>query len=163
MVEVNMGFFDRIHADTERIVNSPLDLETIQAKARIRAIECGVENWYAWQEIAFWFMPKLQRWRFMGAAVFIQHHTDPEPIELVSTIFRTDPREDIRCPWPAVYSFCETVLRASPIRTVLPFAHLVDPNEHSTYYPLRHFDYAHGMWMCPVEAIATVHSNQEAS
>ena|GEM_PF-5321061 len=97
-------------------------------------------------EILFAYCFPRKCWRFMGVSI---NYTDGLLVEeLVSTIFREDPTEDIDPPWSDIYAFCETALCSGPARTVPPFvrlAYLAQPSQY-IFLPLQEFDYQHMAW-----------------
>ena len=68
--------------------------------------------------------------------------------ELVSSIFRSSPTEEIKPPWSYIYAFCETALCSKMGRVVSPFVHLVQnqDSDDSILVPLREFDYQTMTW-----------------
>ena len=101
-------------------------------------------------EIVFLYCGPQDSWRFMGVSVNYIEQTSigVQLEELASSIFRTEPTEEIEPPWGCIFAFCETALCSKMGRVVSPFVHLVQ-NVHSPdsiLVPLCSFDYQTMTW-----------------
>ena len=68
--------------------------------------------------------------------------------EVASSIFRADPKEELSCPWDAVFVFCETSLHSHYGRIFPPFLRFVSGTERDKdiFFPLRNFNYEQMEW-----------------
>ena len=116
------------------------------AKQHLEGCSAGVNFNCGWIEIVFFFCSNPSRWRFMGSSVNIQTSIGVE--EIASSIFRSDPKEEILCPWDAVFVFCETTLQSHCERIFPPFVRFVsgDDRQKDLFFSLRNFNYQTMAW-----------------
>ena len=119
---------------------------SVHATKALKLSPTSVRFQYGWIEIVFFYCTNPLRWRFMGSSVNIQTARGPE--ELASSIFRADPKEEILCPWEAVFVFCETTLQSHCGRIFPPFVRMVSGADRSRdlFYPLTSFNYQTMRW-----------------
>ena len=101
-------------------------------------------------EIAFLYCTPQASWRFMGVSVnYIEQTVRGVHLEeLASSIFRSEPTEDIDPPWGCIFAFCETALCSKMGRVVSPFVHLKKDvhSPDSILVPICSFDYQTMTW-----------------
>ena len=110
-----------------------------------------------WQEIAYMRCEQPARWRFMGVSLNVLSDSGYYD-EIVSSIFRNNPVEEIHCPWDAVFSFCETTLQLSMGRIFPPVVRFIDSMHEDWFYQLRDFDYATMQWHESIHPLAVLSS-----
>jgi len=110
-----------------------------------------------WQEIAYMRCEQPDRWRFMGVSVNVLVDGS-YPDEIVSSIFRNDPVEEIACPWDTVFSFCETTLQLSMGRIFPPVVRLMDSTQPDRFCFLRGFNYESMEWDDSIHPLAVLSS-----
>ena len=113
---------------------------------------------FYWSEICFVALDRSTAWRFMGVSlnrtINIENKLHTE--ELASSIFRSDPVQDIAPPWECIYTFCETALQSSLGRIAIPFACVSSMRtpQLQSYLPLRHFNYQTREWRITVSSLS---------
>ena len=90
----------------------------------------------------------------MGSSVNLQTEGGIE--ELASSIFRADAKEEIDCPWDAVFVFCETALQSYCGRIFPPFVRMVSgaDREQDLFFPLCNFNYHTMEWTPPIPSLS---------
>ena len=123
---------------------SPLELKRSLSKSQK----------YYWTEICFIYCPPQKRFRFMG--VSLNQSRKGKVTELVSSILRSSPSEEIEVPWNSIFSFCETALNSHLGRVVPPFVCLSSMSEpqNRQYHKMRSFNYDSMQWTFVVDSLS---------
>ena len=112
-----------------------------------------------WSEICFVVIERDSAWRFMGVSLNRgQVGRNKNKEELASSIFRSDPVQDIDPPWECIYTFCETALQSSLGRIALPFVCVssMSAPHRQYYFPLRNFNYQNRNWKMSVSSLSNL-------